>query len=104
MRTCQQLGLNTYCWQQRQERLNRELKAMRETNSRRTVIDLLDEVRRKEKEFEDIQMDALLGRGEWRLVQPIRHLEISEAEWNSFSNSKQAEHLERFRRSKPGEY
>lgn len=57
--------------------------AMLETNNRRPVIDPLDEVRSKQKEFEDIQMDALFGRREWRLVQIIEYLEISEQEWNS---------------------
>lgn len=96
IRTCKLLGIDTYCWQQRQERFNREIKAIRDTTSRRTVVDLLEDVVHIQRELEKKYMDAILRRGDCRLVDTLLHLEMSQNDWETLSHSAQAEHLQKF--------
>ena len=86
-------------WQQRQERMNRSLKEMREKFIRRSPVDLLSEVERLVKLQLRHEEAALYVDGPYKLKKEFQIFFIDKTTWETLSRIVQRRHLSDFRRA-----
>jgi AAA+ ATPase superfamily predicted ATPase len=76
-------------WQQCQERLHRDLKAMRQQMTGQTVIHLLNEYKRFISErYLEAQL-AIISQGQFRLSPSLSHIATEPNEWELLPNEQQ---------------
>ncbi len=81
----------TEAWQQSAERANRELKAERLKNHHRNVSDLVSEFEKIVLWQQNEEKKAVVGQGQFRLVQSLSHLQLTEAVFAAKSDEEQRE-------------
>ena len=86
-------------WQQRQERMNRTLKGMREKLIRRSPVDLLREVRDLVILQQNNERSAIYGDGPYDIAESSRKYGMSKSAWEALSEKDQVEHVRLFRKS-----
>ena len=82
--TTNKLGI-TQAWQQSQERMNRELKALRSTNGNRTCVSLKNEVAEMVRLQREEEMLSLHGAGDAVVVPELQHLCTDPCTWSRMS-------------------
>jgi hypothetical protein len=89
-------GLTGPHWQQAQERMNRQLKSLRDKLSHINVLDSIDTVQRMIEDKEKEELRALQGIGQYRLVPSMRRFQVSTTEWHGMSDSERKDHVNKY--------